>query len=666
MSTHLSAQQNKSISTDVLIQKLYGLWDAHYKPYNIDHISGAINDASKLFETKDTSTSQQSRNFDSEIKKAESDLYKKDWGLGWNTNFLLNSAPGMEMADNIIYRSRVQTEVRWDILRSGYFQNKTLAQIKQNESFVSQIEQLDGTKKMQLFEMWHSIIYHFNLYKITIVNLRLELSKSRVETAYQLYENGMITQEEMLKNVESYAEVKSLLNIYKDYNDQLKSTLQFNQEFFSLPLIDINYEYTVNQLKASKSDTVIALLIKNIELEQRKINDINVGVFSRYNYYDIPTATANRSFFTFGVNVGVPLVFDKKEQANYRQIKTEQIKYDMPEENIQMEKDVLTYFYEYRYKLKQFNSFYYKSLLLKELLRKEQARHEIDPLSFNPLKALRTLDELMSVDIELIDLKQQMYLYLLRMYVAIPSVSVENMMVPLTLDSLEIKNTVKTADEVYVWSKTLTEHSPNFLAEYCTKQKYKKLIVSIGGQSELLKSAIAFFSKSKLSIDLMIGNNDLIKGNVESYLVNKVTPLLSSSIAGLHLDVEPHTFPDWDTNKEYYLNEYVNMVKIAKIYCIQNKLTLSISIPLHYPKESIEQLFELVDFVYFMCYENVKTDYIVRKTEGYDATKTIIALRTEDFGSISDLNNKIDELANLVVVKGFVIHDLGRLIQLDN
>jgi hypothetical protein len=408
------------------------------------------------------------------------------------------------------------------------------------------------------------------------------------------------------------------------------------------------------------------LLIKNIELEQRKINDINVGVFSRYNYYDIPTATANRSFFTFGVNVGVPLVFDKKEQANYRQIKTEQIKYDMPEENIQMEKDVLTYFYEYRYKLKQFNSFYYKSLLLKELLRKEQARHEIDPLSFNPLKALRTLDELMSVDIELIDLKQQMYLYLLRMYVAIPTVSVENMMVPLTLDSLEIKNTVKTADEVYVWSKTLTEHSPNFLAEYCTKQKYKKLIVSIGGQSELLKSAIAVFSKSKLSIDLMIGNNDLIKGNVESYLVNKVTPLLSSSIAGLHLDVEPHTFPDWDSNKENYLNQYLNMVKIAKIYCIQNKLTLSISIPLHYPKESIEQLFELVDFVYFMCYENVKTDYIVRKTEGYDATKTIIALRTEDFGSISDLNNKIDELANLVVVKGFVIHDLGRLIQLDH
>jgi hypothetical protein len=101
--------------------------------------------------------------------------------------------------------------------------------------------------------------------------------------------------------------------------------------------------------------------------------------------------------------------------------------------------------------------------------------------------------------------------------------------------------------------------------------------------------------KSKLSIDLMIGNNDLIKGNVESYLVNKVTPLLSSSIAGLHLDVEPHTFPDWDTNKEYYLNEYVNMVKIAKIYCIQNKLTLSISIPVHYPNESIEQLFELLD-----------------------------------------------------------------------
>lgn len=650
-------------TTDALIKKLYALWDGHYKNYSIDHIKGKKEDACSVFHFRDSVPTLTNNQINYELKMAESALIEKDWGLSWNSNFLINTAPGMDVADNILYRSRVQTDLRWDLLKSGYFHNKTLAQIKQNEAFIAQLETYNSTKKNSLFSTWHAIIYQFNNYKIQLVNLRLELSKSRVETAYKLYENEMITQEEMLKNVESYAEIKSLLKIYQDYNNQLSSTFNQKKEFEYLPLIDINYTYTLSKLQSTNNDSINTLRIKNIELEQKKINAINLGLFSRYNYYDLPNANADRSFFTFGVNVGVPLVFDKKEQTNYNTLKVQQLQNDVPVEQEQMQKDVLTYFYEFRYKLKQFNTFYYKSLMLKEILRKEQARHEIDPLAFNPLKALRTLDELMSVDIELIDLKQQMYLYLLRIYMAIPESKLEDLITPLSLEALEIKEGTKREQEVYVWSKTIKEQTSNFLIEYCIKKGIKKIVLSVGGETELVQKNCVEFSKASIEVDLMIGNNELINGSITNYLTTKITPLLSESTKGIHLDIEPHTFADWNANKEVYIEKYLIMVNEAKNYCEQKKISLSLSVPLHYPKALLDILYTKVDNIYFMCYENIKTDYILRKIEGFDESKTIIALRTEDFKTSADLYSKIDELSNLVSVKGYIIHDLGRLIQ---
>ncbi len=163
----------------------------------------------------------------------------------------------------------------------------------------------------------------------------------------------------------------------------------------------------------------------------------------------------------------------------------------------------------------------------------------------------------------------------------------------------------------------------------------------------------------------MIGNNNLIDQDVKQYLDEKTLGLSLSSIKGIHLDVEPHVNADWQENKANYLTKYKAMILEADKYCKAQNLLLNISIPLHYPEDIVQELFQNVESIYFMAYENVKTDYIVRKIENYDASKIIIALRTEDFESVSDMNVKIEEITSKIKVKGFVIHDLGRLIQFE-
>jgi hypothetical protein len=648
-------------SADELISKLYKVWEKHYHTYSSDLISGDVKHVESLFDFGvDTTTNYENILFD--LKLAEAALYKKHWGIDWNTNYLINTAPGMDVADNIIYRSRVQTEVKWNVLNNGYLENKFKSQIKENEALIYQIHNSQSAHKRKLLPVWHAIIYHFNLEKITLLYTRLEIAKSKLEIAYQLYDKGLVLQEEMLKNAEDYAEVKSLLKIYEDYNTQLTNyiTPRASQKY---PLIDINYPAILEAVSAPFNDSIAQLVRSSIELESKRINTINFSVFTRYNYYDLVNLNnTDRSFFTFGAAIGVPLNFDQKEKNRVNELKLQSITHEEPEKSLQLQQDVLSYFYEFRYKLKQFNSFYHKTLFYKELLRKEEARYIIDQLSFNPLKALRLLDDLLSVETELIDLKQQMYLYLLRIYLTVPNSTLTELFTITHLEDVGRGEQQTTFNEVYIWSKTVLEYSPEFIVSYCKKQGVQSVAVSLPSDENSASTLVAQFKDADISTSVLIGKNQLIHGGIEDYLDDLSKKKYHSSINGIHLDIEPHVFDDWKGNESSYLQKYITLLQKAKEIAAKNGWRIVVSIPVYYPIDVVQQIFAIVDSVYFMCYENIKTDYLLRKMEPYPADKIVIALRTEDFQSVIELNEKIKEINQLRVFGGYIIHDLGRLI----
>jgi hypothetical protein len=82
----------------------------------------------------------------------------------------------------------------------------------------------------------------------------------------------------------------------------------------------------------------------------------------------------------------------------------------------------------------------------------------------------------------------------------------------------------------------------------------------------------------------------------------------------------------------------------------------------------MDQLFQIVDKVYFMCYENVDTDFLIKKLKPFvDANKekVVIALRTEDFINRLEMEDKIDVLQDSLKVNEFAYHDLQRIISFD-
>ena len=554
-----------------------------------------------------------------------------------------------------------------DLLSSGLFANNTKAQIKRNEYEIRRLQSPEEVKQSERYLKWHNIIYQFNLKKIEVLRSRETLAAEVVQVATKLNYLKYLSQQDLLKAISSHAEIQSMLNIYESYNDQLASELKIsNQQNVEFPPIDLDYTYSYKLLTSEEPDSIASLMIENIELADKTINEFKLKPFVAFNYFDLVSESPSyRSYVAVGVTVGAPLNFNSKNRAELRDAKAKLALTPMGSRP-EVQQDVLTQFYEFRYKLKQYTNLHYKRVSISELLRKEQARYEVSNLAFNPITALKLIDNMMQVDIEMIDTKQQMYLKALNIYTDLPYSKANSLVHPISMKRTD--GSPDHSNSIYVWSNTIRKYDPAVLAHYLNLNPFKKATLSFNSNTEDQKRANLFIDQlisENIEVEIMIGKNKLIDGGFTEYMHKLESQFDAKKITSINLDVEPHTKDDWHENKPMYLKKYHALVKEARNYCDSQGWQLTVSIPTHYPEEDIRKIYEQVDGVYFMCYENVKTDFIVRKTNIYPKGKTFIALRTNDFSNRLDMENKYRELNMTTTVAGYLVHDLGSLLEFD-
>jgi hypothetical protein len=56
------------------------------------------------------------------------------------------SSPGLEVPDNLVYRSSLQSEISWNILNNADFDNQSKSQIRLNEAKILSFEEQEDAK----------------------------------------------------------------------------------------------------------------------------------------------------------------------------------------------------------------------------------------------------------------------------------------------------------------------------------------------------------------------------------------------------------------------------------------------------------------------------------------------------------------------------------------
>lgn len=665
-----SAQEsNKDELVSGYIKVLTTLWErSNTKTFDNYIVDSTLSIKSEPFKiVSDSNSHQQQKEQLLRLNKLQQAINKKDVGLKYTLNYQENfNSPVADPLEIVVFKRRAVTGIDWDILKGGIFDNRTKNKILKLE--YEALEKKQYTTSLLAFQAKNTeqLIRHFNAKKIEILDSRKKLNNEQTVTVEKLWSIKHITKDDYLKAIQNTTDINAQYNVYRNYNEaELKNRESFD---FDLPILDIELAKLFQSADVISTDT--SVLGPNSEIAKLKslfINEVSFSTYARYSYYDVYNSVQpNRTFMSVGMNLAVPLTFNQKEKREYYMLQRQMADQRDEVVNHDIQINLLNYYYEYQYKLKQFKNLYHKRLVFLELLRTERVKHELNDMEFNPNTALFILDDYWSNAIELLDLKQDMYKILLTLKTKLPNVNITEYTKPLNLNNLNIASSNPPFKAVYVWSDAFKNHSQTVINEYCKVNEFNPILISYNTNKIYLQDVSEFISNNYTSnIHLMLGSNKLLKTGLSGYLDTLKNNIKLSFVKGIHLDLEPHTVPGFKENKEASFENYITVLKQAKKFADDNKLELSVSIPLSYPENVLEEINKNCNTVYLMAYENVAPDFIIKKSTEEKAilkTKCVLALRTKDFDNRTDMDQQFKKLG----FEKTAYHDLDDLIKFDN
>jgi hypothetical protein len=641
--------------------------------------SKTSSDSSLLVYFSSLSESSKNKYSPTNYFQAKEDLLRRENSLFVTAEALqnFNANPVQDLEDNISFSRRYGLGAEWNILKGGYLDSKNqLKSLEIDRVLQGELQKFSNPNSTIPIKM-NQCIFWFNHQKTKILDQREDLLKKQSEIIEKLYFSKKIDKAFLLKNQTRIAEINGMKGIYESYNNFISPL--FDTTFFNLEiaLFDLNYAAFLgensfnNQTKNNSTDSLSAVLLAAIENQNKWFHEIRLKTYVRYNYFDvISPSPVNRAFFSGGISSTIPLQFNHKQHnALEREKILKQIEeLELNESNKRIE--LLNEAYEYRYQLKQYIVFHQKKIMLNESIRQERVKATLLDADFNPLRALELIDDLLQIEIELLDLKQNLYIKLLKIQEKVKHVSMSELIEPVFLPNY-FSFEDETNRSVYIWTKTFESQNSEFISEYILYNQFDEVALAITKEDVYKEQKIKLIEdlrKNDIRVYLMLGQNNLLdSANPEQEISSILKQFPMQKVDGIHLDIEPHTRAEWKTNQISEQNKYKNLLKVTKSLSDTYKIKLSIDLPLSLDSNYVFELMKSADFVKFMCYENIKEDYLMRKLSPYLKNKAniSISLRTEDFSN----RNEMEEFSKLISQKtgifGINFHDLNRLILLD-
>lgn len=595
-----------------------------------------------------------------------------DLGLKFSASLSRNLSDANSEDGDYYYRDRAYFELGMDLLQNGLFANQNKARQTEIEQEINRIEGKSLLKKSNYPYLYTYLIYIFNQWKINYLDSHIHYLEQQIDLCNLLYHLRYKSWEELLGLKSEKAEKEILLSNYKRYNENLKRNypeIKFPDSTISdrLPYLDIILDKIITpKAGATPNDTILLLKQEKLQLQESATHQISLKPYLRYNVYN-SYANNDRRFSSIGLNFSIPI-----RPSNRKQIIASGNEYLTSEHKINtnsFDNEILNYYYEYQYTLKQLYHFYFKLSLLEERVRKENIKKAMANDDFSPMQTLYLLDEIKGVQAEIIDLKQILYLKLLKIFQYTESENITD--ITTNMNPFQVLSRFPGERSVYLWSDYFKKTPNEILMNQLQINEFRKVMFSPGTQfnEEKLTDFLDICSKNKIEVYAMVGNNEWAKDAENPKIYQKIESLQKYAFAGIHLDIEPHVLPDWENKRDQYLSNLIDIYAGVKKQCELKNQKLAVSIPLSYPPEALEGIYTFADYVYLMAYEHPDIEYLARKSEEerhFDLGKTVFALRVEDFKNRYALEDFLEKLQIQLLINNVAIHDLERLSEMDN
>lgn len=220
--------------------------------------------------------------------------------------------------------------------------------------------------------------------------------------------------------------------------------------------------------------------------------------------------------------------------------------------------------------------------------------------------------------------------------------------------------------ELWCWRAARIAADKDSFLDFCKARNVKKVHLSFnkefmealdGKGCELLKS----IEDAGISCTALLADNEWANPEKRKHLIERIKQIVALGVTTIHLDIEPHTLPEWKSEKESLKKQFVDTLRESAAVCP----ALEVDVPAFYIKEDIaRELFAIVSSLTIMEYENPSADKVadnVKKWLEVSTKKVVVGLRAKDFASIAQVNEFMRTIKQKIPDCTFAIHDYDTL-----
>lgn len=555
------------------------------------------------FNFANNTTSLNATEFNSDSKKTQ---FKNKLHLNWVSDMSYNFSPGFGDDDNIFYRARVSSGLDWLALGEGSLKNQKI-----QNSLNDKLRKIDLLEKVKYKK---ELNYRSNLDQVrkAFDQKKIDLL-SDYERLLKLQNDFTVNQNKAgLKNAAETAQSKYRLDKISIEKKSLESLLN----------TDGRNTFTGNILKSEIPELIpaekidLSPLVKDKEaalkmekeiadMKRRRDKQPDLRFKLRYNYYS--ALSRDRNFASVGATLNLPVSRSKTDLENESDLK---LKENALQDMQMVYRDRLVTLYREYYLLKSEIEVLESEVNYLEAELKVNSSNEKSN-TFSPAGYLATAEKLLNNQIQICDKKSDLY----EKYLEYTMLSgTDNPTSSLQSTNLNDDN---AGNETYIWSSFFTNYSNAYIIDLMTHWHINRVFLSIGKVADLVKVAdfMSLAAQNNIQVYRLIGENSYAKTDDGfTDLQAALQDAKNMGFAGVHLDIEPHTFDDYKTNVDLYAQRLINLFTNSKTWCNQNNMDLGVSVPMQLPAEVATALHDNSIMTYIMAYDVLSLDKKLNKT----------------------------------------------------
>lgn len=429
---------------------------------------------------------------------ARQEYLLKDKGVHFNSSAGSNEFGDLETGN--VFRMKAGLE--WNILDEGFMDRKVSAQLLEVEKEIQQFEKDNNSANKNYSYLYNHIIFCFNKEKLKYLYEKQFLLEVLIKKYEALYHSHALDYEVLSNILEQMDEVTILRLSVENYNAHfeqmvMKEAKELMPQYLPILRIDVNELYA-HQYQDSSFEALNSLKIEKNKLKDKLANQKRLAVYNNIYWRPLQETGSNRYLYNgLGIRFSSPISNRSKERNRLNDLYNEMDMRENEESLFLQQKELSNLLLEYHAKLRTYNRFAYG---LKDKIEQQRVEKAVKLVNYEePQSSVKSLDldlDRLNIEYELLELKQQLYLLLLKIY---QNANVKSLL-PFVFEKDPLKENKKLeGDRILQLTGEFTNaNEQNFIVEYLIKNEFFNVIFE--NYSSANMAFIAKLNQSKINV----------------------------------------------------------------------------------------------------------------------------------------------------------------------